>query len=251
MFTDAPAVPAPTRPTEPTAATDAPGAPDPETAAASTEARPSSLPMVALVLGIAGMALGLTVIWFFAAIPVGIVSIGVGIVAHRRARPEDDPRGASRATIGTALGCVAVLLGVSGAYFLPRVIDRFDAFFDTVQQDVNEDVQQVNGGLSRDVNRLDRTLTRDLRRFEAQNRSDLDALEKRTSASLAALEARINTDMSTGAAAARRDLAQLETKLTNDLERLEDSLRAADNALYGTIGKLDARITQIERQIER
>jgi len=252
MFTDAPSARAPTRPAgraDPSG--DSPAEPATGSdAAASAPDRPSSLPMVALVLGISGMALGLTVIWFFAAIPVGIVSIGIGILARRRVRADDDPRALSRATIGTALGCVALLLGVSGAYFLPRVIDRWDAFLDTVQQDVNDDVDLVNGGLSRDVNRLDRTLTRDLRRFEAQNRQDLDALERRTSASLAALEARINTDLSSGAAEARRDLAQLETKLANDVERLEDSLRGADNALYGTIGKLDARITQIERQIE-
>ncbi len=40
----------------------------------------------------------------------------------------------------TALGCVAILLGVTGAIFLPRVMDRADRFLGTIQQDVNTDV---------------------------------------------------------------------------------------------------------------
>jgi hypothetical protein len=62
--------------------------------------------------------------WFFAAIPVGFVSVVTGLIARRRVHTYDDPRAASRATIGTALGCVAILLGMTGAYFLPRIIDR-------------------------------------------------------------------------------------------------------------------------------
>jgi hypothetical protein len=252
MFTNAPAAPAPPTapPPEPAdEATAAALAPDGDAPTATpTQA---SLPMVALVMGIAGVALGLTVIWFFAAIPVGLVAVGVGIVARRQVRHGDDPRALARATIGTALGCVALLLGVSGAYFLPRVIDRWDSFLETVQQDVNDDVKLVNGGLSRDVNRLDRTLSRDLRRFEAQNRQDLAALEKTTAETLAALEQRLKADMTAGAVAARRDLNELEAELAKNVERIEASLRGSDNALYGTIGKLDARISEIERKLER
>ena len=43
---------------------------DPTRAEQSAVAPHASLPLVALVLGIAGVALGVTVIWFFAAIPL-------------------------------------------------------------------------------------------------------------------------------------------------------------------------------------
>jgi hypothetical protein len=209
----------------------------------------ASLPLVALVLGIAGVALGLTVIWFFAAIPIGIVTVAIAIAARRHASSYTDARAMPRATVGMALGCVALMLGVSGAIFLPRVIDRWDRFLGSVQQDVNDDVGLVNRGLSRDVSELDRTLTRDLRRFEAQNRADLEQLERRSAATLAALEARLSADVATSSADARRDLQQLETKLTADMRELETSLRAADSTLYGTIGRLDARITAIEKKL--
>jgi hypothetical protein len=248
MFTDAPVAPAPS-PAPPLERTDDAAAPDAAAPDAAAPAGGGSLPLVALVLGIASVALGLTVIWFFAAIPVGIVSIGVGIVARRRAGGDPDPRSVSRATTGTALGCVALVLGLSGAYFLPRVVDRWDRFLGSVQQDVNDDVGLVNSGLRGDVSRLDRTLTRDLRRFEAQNREDLRELERRSAATLAALEARLSADVRNGDENARRDLNQLENKLTQDLKDLETSLRAADNTLYGTIGRLDARITAIEKKL--
>jgi hypothetical protein len=218
--------------------------------ASTTELPPhASLPLVALVLGVAGVVLGVTVVWFFAAIPVGIVSVVSGVLARRRVASYQDPRSASRATIGTALGCVAILLGITGAYFLPRVIHRADAFLGTMQRNVNNDVGQVNAGLSRDVNRLDRTLSRDLRRFEAQNRADLNDLEKRTGAAMAALELRLNGDVATASAAEKRDLAQLETRLQHDLEALEASMRKSDDTLHDTVGGLDARITKIEKQL--
>ncbi len=155
----------------------------------------AALPLVALVLGISGVVLGVTVIWFFAAIPVGRRQPHRGPDRATAGCDLRRPAAASRATIGTALGCVAILLGVTGAYFLPRLIDRGDRFLGGVQENVNKNVGLVNGGLSRDVNRLDRTLSRDLDRFELQNRTDLTALENRTALTLKALEDRLNGDV--------------------------------------------------------
>src|SRR3954462_13443344 len=78
-------------------------------------ARPSTLPLVTLVLGIAGAALGVVVVWYVAAIVLGVAAVVVGAVALRRARTGTDPRGHSRTTIGMMLGAIAVVLGVSAA----------------------------------------------------------------------------------------------------------------------------------------
>ncbi len=209
----------------------------------------AALPLVALVLGISGVALGVTVIWFFAAIPVGIVSLVTGIVARSRIETYDDPRAASRATIGTALGCVAILLGATGAYFLPRIIDRGDRFMGSVSANVNKNVSLVNGGLSRDVNRLDLTLSRDLDRFELQNRTDLTALENRTALTLKALEDRLNSAVDASRSSAKSDLGALDASLRAALKALETSSRESDAALHATVGGLDARITKIEQKL--
>ncbi|MGZ8752518.1 MAG: hypothetical protein ACXW1S_06010 [Acidimicrobiia bacterium] len=209
------------------------------------------LPLVALVLGVAGAALGVSVIWYFAAIPTGISAVVVGVIAHRRvARATDsDPRERSRAVIGAVLGLVAIVLGISGALYLPRVMDRADRFIGSVQDDVNENVRLVNNGTQRDVDRLDATLTRDLKRFEDQNKADVTGLEQRTSAALATLEARMAADLKSASADAKTDLDTLETALRADLQALEAALRDTDAKFEGKISALDARITTIERRL--
>jgi hypothetical protein len=226
------------------------GGPDaPETDDAPFENIHAALPLVSLVLGIAGVVLGITVIWFFAAIPVGVVSVATGVWARGRLETSEDPRASYRATIGTALGCVAILLGVAGAFFLPRIMDRADRFLSSVQQDVNTDVGTVNGGLTRDVDRLDRTLTRDLRRFEEQNRTDLNSLESRTNASLKALEARSRSDIDVATVAEKRDLATLEAALRTDLRATEKEMHDSDSTLRDLVKALEDRVTALEKKL--
>jgi hypothetical protein len=228
------------------------GAPEDPEAPETASAPPSevhALPQVALVLGIAGVILGVTVIWFFAAIPVGLVSVLVGLVARARIHRYEDPRSSSRATMGIALGCVAILLGVTGAYYLPRVMDRADNFLATIQRDVNQNVNQVNNGLTRDVDRLDRTLTRDLARFERDNHRDLKDLEDRTAATMKALEDRLQKDVDDSRTSAKRDLASLEASLRADLRTARQDMTTADSALHDWVAAIEARIERIEKQL--
>jgi hypothetical protein len=227
---------------------DAAGSSDVEPAEASPASH-APLPQVAFVLGIAGVVLGITVVWFFAAIPVGLVSILIGLIARARIHSYEDPRAPSRATIGIALGCVAILLGVTGAYFLPRMMDRADRFFGGIQRDVNENVDLVNNGLTRDVDRLDRTLTRDLDRFERDNHRDLKDLENRTAVTLKALEDRLHGDVDASRSAAKRDLATLESSLRADLRAAQEDLRSADTSLREIVVALEARVARIEKQL--
>ncbi len=163
-------------------------------------------------------------------------------MARGRVHSYDDPRAASRATIGIALGCVAILLGITGAYFLPRVMDRADRFLSTIQQDVNQNVDLVNNGLSRDVDRLDRTLTRDLSRFERDNHRDVTDLENRTAATLKQLEDRMQRDVD--------DVAQLGEDATSRRSRprcagicmpRRQDMRTADSDVARLVAALEAR----------
>jgi hypothetical protein len=228
---------------------DAPETPEPAEEAAATIAPNAPLPLVACVLGVAGVILGITVIWFFAAIPVGLVSVLVGLVARARIHRYEDPRSSSRATIGIALGCVAILLGITGAYFLPRMMDRADNFLGTIQRDVNQNVNQVNHGLTRDVDRLDRTLSRDLARFERDNHRDVTDLENRTAATMKALEDRVQKDVGDSRTFAKRDLASLEASLRADLHSARQDMTTADTALHDWVAAIEARIERIEKKL--
>ena len=94
----APSVPTEAGPGAGTGGTDGAGA---APAAPEADAH-AALPLVALVLGISGVVLGVTVIWFFAAIPVGIVSVVTGLFARRHVEQYHDsarptaPRSAPR-----------------------------------------------------------------------------------------------------------------------------------------------------------
>ena len=211
--------------------------------------RPASLPLVALVLGIAGVALGVTVVWYFAAVPVGVVAAVVGLLALRRTDGYEDPRAGGRATIGAVLGLVAIVLGVSAAYLLPRAVDRVDHFFSSLQDDVNQNVNEVNVGLRDDVRSLDRTVTRDLRRLEDQNRRDLEDLERREGDALSQLESRLTAADGRTTEEARADLVRLEASLRQDLRGVEAALRSTDDLLAREIAVVEARVTAIEKKL--
>ena len=173
----------------------------------------------------------------------------VGLVALRRVDAYEDSRARSRATIGAVLGTVAIVLGVSAAFFLPRVIDRVDGFFSGLQDDVNKNVRSVNKGLQSDVNSLDRTLTRDLGRLEIQNRRDLDTLEKRTSDALAQLENRLTAAVDKASASEKQDLATLEQSLREDIRVLEAAIHTTDSTFATQTSAFEARIARIEKAL--
>ena len=226
----------------PSDGTDVDGEPEPHGTA-------STLPLVTLVLGIAGAALGVVVVWYIAAIVLGIAAVAVGIVALRRARTATDPRGHSRATIGMMLGAIAIVLGVSAAILLPHAIDRVDNFFSTMQDDVNHNVDSVNRGLRSDVNNLDRSTARDLRRVERQNKSDLDQLERRSNESLVNLGARLDKLDAKLTDAERRDLAALEQSLRDDIRNLDAALRSSSDGLGERVAKLEQQMAELQREL--
>ncbi len=210
---------------------------------------PSTLPMVTLVLGAAGVALGVTVIWYPAAIVLGVCAVVVGILGLRRTREDTDPRGRSRAVIGTMLGGIAVLLGVGAALLLPHAVDRVDNFFSTVQHDVNHNVDAVSRGLRSDVKSLDRSTARDLDRLERQNRSDLAQFEKRSNDSLANLSGRLAGVETKLSDAERRDLTRLEQSLRDDIRNLDSALHSSSDVLGERVAKLEQEMADLQRAL--
>lgn len=205
-----------------------------------------SLPFVALVLGISATVLGLTVIWFFAAIPLGIAAVVVGVMANRRGA---EGRHHTRAVLGLVLGTVAILLGITGAVFMPRFMARMDAALGNVENDVTDDIEMIDSSVSSDVNRLDKSMARDLRRLDAANRANLLQFEHATSETLTRLEQRIAETSSTLSAEEKEDLSRLEAELRRDLGALESSLRGADQSLVRELSSLEARVDALEREV--
>jgi hypothetical protein len=211
--------------------------------------QPTMLPVVTLVLGIAAAALGVSVIWYPAAIALGLGTIVVGAVTMRRTRAETDSRVRRNAAVGTMLGALAIVLGACAAFLLPHALDRVDGFFSAVRHDVNHNVDAVSRGLRSDVNSLDRSTTRDLRRLERQNRTDLSVLERRSNDSLANLSSRLEQVETRLSDAERRDLTRLEQSLRQDIRDLDAAMHTSSDSLGERIAKLEQEMADLQRTL--
>jgi hypothetical protein len=90
------------------------------------------VPVAALILGIVATILSLSVVLFYAAIPVGLVAIVIGVLARKRAMNAGQPTGA--ATAGLALGVVGVILGLVLYAACTYVTRRANLEFERVRQ---------------------------------------------------------------------------------------------------------------------
>lgn len=86
------------------------------------------MPVAALILGILGTILSLSVVGFFAGIPVGLVAIVCAVLARKKAIAEN--RAPGIATAGLVLGVFAVTAGIvlygACTYINRRTADEFD-----------------------------------------------------------------------------------------------------------------------------
>lgn len=98
------------------------------------------MPVAALILGIIATVLSLSVVLFFAAIPVGLAAIVVGVLARKRAMAAARPTGA--ATAGVALGVVGVILGLVLYAACAYVNRQTNAEFEKLRRDSR--VQEQN-----------------------------------------------------------------------------------------------------------
>lgn len=205
---------------------------------------PTNLPLVAVVLGIAGVALGASVVWYLPAIVVGGAAVAVGFLAFRRHQLSGRAR--SNATVGAVLGVIAIVLGISAAVFLPRMVQRVDDFFGTLQGDVNHNVTKVTDSVQRDVDRIDRTVSRDLRRLEASNRRDVDSLNRQSSETFDRLEAQMRDVETRLTNAEQKDLGRLEASLRDDLRNLEAEVHRVEQDLARFKGDIEVRVKKLE-----
>lgn len=90
----------------------------------------NGLSTAAMVLGIVGVALGLLMVLFWVAIPLGILALVLGLVARRRARASGIGR--PQALAGVIMGPIAIGLGMAGLVLLWP--DLRDAFRDATRQ---------------------------------------------------------------------------------------------------------------------
>ncbi|UDY34143.1 hypothetical protein [Dermatobacter hominis] len=189
------------------------------------------LAITAVVLGALGTVMALGVVWFFLALPFGVVASVCALVDRWRTKRATGTAAGGVTTVGLVLGLACIPLSLGALLIIPRVEDLTKDSAAALQSDVQEDLDGVEQTATDNVERLDRTL-RELVRSDKDSWSrDFARLEKDMQESLKLTDSQL-----------RELLAQLERSTKADLERLEAS--AAKD-----VGEVDARIASLEAYV--
>lgn len=108
------------------------------------------MPVAALILGIVATILSLSVVLFYAAIPVGLAAVVLGVLARKRAMSSGQPTGT--ATAGLVLGVVGVMLGLALYAACSYVTRQVNREFDKVRRETR--TQQQNRRFDDTFNQL-------------------------------------------------------------------------------------------------
>jgi hypothetical protein len=214
----------------------------------------TALAVASLTLGATAVALGVTLIWFFLALPFGLVAIGCAVVERRRTKRETGRAAGGIVTAGLVLGLAAVPLSLGGLVVIPRAQDFVGESVRDANGVVAADLETMERSIRGDVDALDRTLTENVNESTGSLSQDFDQLESSSAAELERLESELKQVIAQLEQATRTDLSELESSLQGDIstERqilagVESDVRAELEALRTEVAELRARVDELRR----
>ena len=145
----------------------------------------SGLAVASLVLGATSVVLGVTLIWFFLALPLGLAAIVCAVLERRRTRERFGRTSGGIVTAGMVLGCIAIPLSFGGLVVVPQLQGAVEETIDLTQEDVSKDLTSVERSFNKSVDDLDRTLSDNVDESTASLESDFKGLEKTSQDELA------------------------------------------------------------------
>lgn len=217
----------------------------------------TSLAVASLVLGACAVALGVTLVWCFLALPLALGAIGCAIAERRRSRRRTGTTAGGIVTAGLVLGCIAVPLSFGGLVVIPQLRGAVHETIDLTQDDVSDDLTSIERSFNSSVDDLDRTLSDnvdqstasladDFDGLERSSREELRSVEDRLSAIISELERTTSTDLDRLETAADTDLTTLESSLRDDVTVLSRRVEEVESRLAAEQGALEARIRALE-----
>lgn len=184
----------------------------------------SALAVTSVVLGVLATLMALGVVWFFLALPFGLVAAGCAIADRARTRRDDGVAAGGPTTIGLVLGLASIPLALGALWVIPRVETLASDAVADVQSDVQTDLTSLEETTTANVERLDRTLREvvrenddswhdDFAMFDKQTKGSLDQTEKELREIIDGLERSTGADLSRLEGAARADVARIEARI--------------------------------------
>lgn len=225
---------------------------DTDAAASAVPAPPNgTLALTAAVLGGLGAVCALSVVWFFAAIPLGLAAVACALVDRRRRRAIGQDRPASAATVGLVLG-VAVLPMALGAFLLiPRAEHVAERAASALQGGVREDLDSLERTTTRNVDSLDDTLTELVKETDRGFTDQLRALERSTAEDMRGMERTVRSSVDEADRANAAELERLEASLLEDVQLADARAASMESEMRGEIDQLIAEINQLEALYEQ
>src|SRR5687768_517063 len=96
----------------------------------------NGMAVAALVLGIVGVVFGLIPLFFFVALPAGVLGLVFGWVGRKRAKADPLVPGRRMATWGLVLGIGAIGLGIVGIAIVGNAANELDKDLEELQSDL-------------------------------------------------------------------------------------------------------------------
>ena len=196
------------------------------------------------------MLLGATLVWFFLALPFGLVAVGCALVDRRRTRARTGRPAGGIVTAGLVLGLAAVPLSLGGLVVLPRAHDFVGDSVTDANGVVSGDLDQVERSFHQQVDDLDRTLTRNVDASTRSLSSDFDQLETDSQREIAASEARLNALLAQLQKDAKSDTSTLEKSLRADLATEQLVIQRIETDLRNDLANTKAEVAELRARLD-
>lgn len=227
-----------------------PAAATPRPAAVRRErARATPLATAAAAIAVLAVVCGLTVVWFFAAVPFGLFAVACAVWDRgRHTRAHDGTQVSTASTVALTLGLAVLPLAASTFVLVPRVESVAQRAAGAMQSGVERDLESLEHTTTKNVNALNSTLTGLVTVTNDQWTENLKELEQVTTTNMTSLEHEMRMIVQEVTRTASVELQRLEAAVAEDVRIADQRAASIQAQLEEQIRLLIHRLEQLERE---
>ena len=212
-------------------------------------ARATPLATTAVAIAVLAVVCGLTVVWFFAAIPFGIFAVVCAVVDRRRHRRADgETQHSTASTVALTLGLAVLPLAASTMVLVPRVEAVAQRAAGAMQGGVERDLESLEHTTTKNVNALNSTLTGLVTMTNDQWTDNLRELEHVTTDNMTSLEHEMRAIVDQISGTASVELQRLEAAVAENVKVADHRAASIQAQLQEQIQTLLDRLEHLERE---
>lgn len=210
----------------------------------------NALAVVSLTLGGLAVALGVTLVWFFLALPFGLIAVACALAERRRTKHRTGRRAGGIVTAGLVLGLASIPIALGGLVVIPRAQDFVGESVRDANGVVAEDLDSLERSFRRNVDALDRTLSENVDQSTQSLSEDFSQLESSSQAELDEAVQALRQIISELERTTQADLTQLEESVSADIEEERRIIAQIDGELRTALGDSRAEVERLKARVE-